>query len=79
MRLAEIRAKPTVVLRDEAAPLRLHESHFRSFNLLEKVKEFLRAEVPPEKILEIIEDVELAPERSFAESKLDQPLSENEE
>lgn len=41
---------------------RCHESIFRSYQILEKVKELLRLGTPGEVVLEIINDIEEAPQ-----------------
>jgi len=41
---------------------RFHESIFRSYQILEKVKDLLEKETPPSVVLEIIREVEDAPQ-----------------
>jgi hypothetical protein len=58
--LAQIREMPTVS-RDNTG--RTHESVFRSYHIVEKVKDLLRENTPAATILEIIEDLQDAPQK----------------
>lgn len=63
MKFAEIKAMPKRMWVSKLREVMegttgLHESLFRSYHLLQKVKELLRAGVPAELLLEIIEDLE---------------------
>lgn len=61
MKIALIKELPSVI---GAGPnsSRYHESLFRSYHILLKVKELLELGTPQKVILEIIEDIENAPE-----------------
>jgi hypothetical protein len=52
--IAQIRAKPTVM--DDAG--KIHESVFRSFHIVSKIKNFLQRGVPTDVILELIDEME---------------------
>ena len=60
MKLAEIRQMPRVSddIKGIELGCKLHESCFRSFHLLQKVKYYLENAVPSKIILELIEEVE---------------------
>jgi hypothetical protein len=60
MTLAEIRDLPTV-LGTGPNGNRVHESIFRNYHCVQKVRELLRKETPPSVILEIIDDIMDAP------------------
>lgn len=60
MTFAEIREMPTTH-RDSNGGI--HESVLRSWTILEKVKELLRRNTPADVILEIVEDLQGAPQR----------------
>ena len=62
MKLNEIRKQPTTtgeMIRDvgERDP-RIHESVFRSFHIVDKIKELLKKGTPPDVLIEIIEDLQ---------------------
>lgn len=59
MKISEIKTFPNT-LGTGANGMRFHESIFRSYQILEKVKELLRKQVAPSVVLEIIEDIEMA-------------------
>ena len=59
MRLFEIMQLPEVITRGGD---QIHESVFRSHHLLKQVKDWLRYDVPPNVILQLIEEVEIAGE-----------------
>jgi hypothetical protein len=76
MTLAEIRDLPTVFGTGPNGN-RVHESIFRSYHCVQKVRELLREETPPSVILEIIDDIMDAPAgtREMSES----PIPDSEE
>lgn len=61
IKFAEIRSQPTYLHREAVSGCQVVETAFRSYYLIEKVKELLSANVPTSVIMEIIEDVETAP------------------
>lgn len=60
MTLAEIREMPTRLDCGSSGP-RLHESVFRSFHCVSKIRELLDYGAPPAVIVEIIDDIMKAP------------------
>lgn len=60
MDISEIKMLPSTLGTGPNSP-RYHESLFRSYHILEKVKALLALEVPPSVVSEIIEDIEKAP------------------
>jgi len=63
LKLYEIRECPTVL--EVNSNQKYHESIFRSYQLLEKVKELLARKVPSDVILEIIRDTEHAEQQEL--------------
>ena len=63
MKLAEIRELPTILAIDKPNGKRYHESLFRSYQILEKVKELIEIRAPFEIIQMIIEDLQDAPQK----------------
>lgn len=64
MTLAELRERPDTITTGGSNEHRIHESCFRSYGMLNKVRELLMSPtpVPPKVILEMIEDVMDAPQ-----------------
>lgn len=63
MTLAELRERPTMLVVGGKNGQRIHESCFRSYGMLDKVRSLLRSptQVPASVILEMIDDVMEAP------------------
>jgi hypothetical protein len=63
MKISEIKECPTV-LDLGSNDQRFHESIFRSYQILEKVKELLEKGTPGDVVLEIIQYIEECPKRT---------------
>lgn len=64
MKMYEIRRMPTTsdgLTQDVDKPLKIHESVFRSFHIVDKVVELCTKEVPYDLIIEIIHDLQTMP------------------
>lgn len=58
MKWSEIRVKPSTIKRVPKGCTGVHESILRSYQILEKVKDYLKRGVPADVILELIEEAE---------------------
>lgn len=67
MKMLEVRTMPTVYDFTDSKAVRVHESCFRSFQILGKVKELLGQGTPGSVVLELIELMESKPEDDAAQ------------
>lgn len=65
MSLADIRSFPNLFFAPGGS--HVHESCLRGYQILEKVKELLEKQTPPAVILEIVADLQAAPNVDFRE------------